>query len=290
VSQGQQPLRPWTEDKLGVLRDYLVPYCRILRGRSWLRGLVYVDAFASVGVYSDRQPDVDAVEFVDGSPFVALRCEPGFDRFVFVDADSQKLDALEANVQRQFPGTTAEYVRGDANEFLLAGLSRHVAYDRYERGFVFLDPYGLDVPLTSVRRLADTKAVDVLVNFSVMGFNRLLDRNEEPDDQAIARLHRVMGDTEWLAGLYDHQLDLFGEPHGRRARLDPSYVAEAYATRLREAFPHVSQPYLVNNSKNAPLHALLLASHQPVAIKIGNDIVSARQRRASGRRKQRLGR
>ncbi|MDA8189820.1 MAG: hypothetical protein M0T85_16895 [Dehalococcoidales bacterium] len=43
--------------------------------------LRYVDAFASIGLYHDS----DLQAYVDGSPVVALKCEPAFDEYWFIE-------------------------------------------------------------------------------------------------------------------------------------------------------------------------------------------------------------
>jgi len=87
---------PWAREKLGVLGDYLHQYSRILNKQSrWLKGHVYIDAFAGTGQAKVRRhvashdrdglllpgmEDEDQAQYLQGSPRVALDVEPPFTR------------------------------------------------------------------------------------------------------------------------------------------------------------------------------------------------------------------
>src|ERR1700731_3279486 len=86
---------PWAKQKLDALRQYLEFYTRVLKYQgSWLRGTIFVDAFAGPGLSRVRtKPKTDApaglfatdaesdnaeIEFLNGSPRVALDIENPF--------------------------------------------------------------------------------------------------------------------------------------------------------------------------------------------------------------------
>ena len=234
----------------------------------WLRSYSYIDAFASVGTYLD--PEI--AEYVDGSPFVALRCEPPFDEFWFVELSQGRLQNLRARVEAECPSCIAHFHQADANRVLQDEIARQITYESRRRGFVFLDPYGLEVDLQTVERLSKARAFDVFINFSTMGITRLLGRDELPDAQKSAILDRVMGDTAWIDALYARQPDFFGGEAVSRGPLDPLAVAGRYPHQVRKLFPHVSEAVLMSNSRNVPLYVLFLASHNQTAVRITNDI------------------
>jgi hypothetical protein len=53
---------------------------------------------------------------------------------------------------------------------------------------------------------------------------------------------------------------------------------QIYADQIFSLFSFVSNPVIMTNSKNAPLYALFLASHNQTAVKIVNDIFSRYER------------
>ena len=135
----------WTEEKLGILRQYLTAYTTALKSQPF--ELVYIDAFAGTGRReelrdSDGQlafpelDDSDARDFFDGSARIALQCDPPFHRCVFIERDAKKCEQLE-QVRREWASRTIEIRQGDANEELRAlascDWSRRRAADSFHR-------------------------------------------------------------------------------------------------------------------------------------------------------------
>jgi three-Cys-motif partner protein len=273
----EQVIRPWTQAKLDLLDKYLRAYSRIMQAqkqRGWLRSYAFVDAFANEGVYIDA----DQASYVDGSPRVALQCEPPFDECWFIELRSDRLTALQANVADLPASARARFVEGDANDVLTNQVLPAMRYTDYKRGLVFLDPYGTQVAWETVRQLAEAKAFDLFINFPIMGVNRLLDRDRRPDDHTLKLLERMTGDSRWAVELYTEQIDLFGESRYSRPVLRALELANLYMDRVRGLFGHASRLVVMTNSTNTPLYALFLASHKDVAVEITNDIFGQYER------------
>ncbi|MCC7105186.1 MAG: three-Cys-motif partner protein TcmP [Chloroflexi bacterium] len=274
----EQPIRLWTRDKLEILGKYLHAYSTIMRKQrdeeGWLKSYSYIDAFANEGQYFDA----DAREYVDGSPGVALKCDPPFDDYWFIELRASRLVSLQANVTALPNRERAHFVQGDANEVLANTITRQIRREYYRRGFVFLDPYGLQVSWDTACRLAEARAFDVFVNFPVMGVNRLLDRDRLPDERNTAALERIIGDSSWIEPMYESQPDLFGETRHQRGRSRAEEIADIYVRKLKALFGRVSRPVIMRNSANAPLYALFLASHNETAVKITNSIFQTYER------------
>ncbi|MDP2858819.1 MAG: three-Cys-motif partner protein TcmP [Bacillota bacterium] len=262
----------WSKDKLSLLGQYLHAYSVIMSKQKakWLQSYGYVDAFAGPGQYSDVEHRV----YVEGSPRVALACEPPFDEFWFVERSPRRLDQLKQLVACDFPNLTprVNFCHGDANAVLKDEILPLVTLSNHRRGFLFLDPYGLDVHFSTLQSVADAQTFDVFINFSVMGITRILEREDAPDQQTLDIVERVMGDSGWVDNLYWTQPTLFGEERSRRAQLKAQDVALQYGSRLRTCFPFVSEPVVMRNSKEVALYALVLASHNRAAANITNDI------------------
>src|SRR5205085_11678836 len=105
---------PWAKEKLSALGDYLSAYTQVLKNQSWCRGTIYFDAFAGPGLspvrstavpsssnkgdlFGDPEPetDIEAIEFIKGSPRVALDISHAFSRYIFNEKDDARLRELE---------------------------------------------------------------------------------------------------------------------------------------------------------------------------------------------------
>ena len=270
-------IRPWSRDKLELLSKYLHAYSVIMRKEkeTWLRAYHYVDAFASTGQYADP----DSQSYVDGSPLVALRCQPPFDEFWFVELSASRLERLRQRVEAECPGCYSHFLQGDANAVLRDQIAPKITWPSRQRGLIFLDPYGLEVEFETIRQLARTRTFDLFVNFSVMGIIRNLERQQFPDEHTVQMLARVMGDAEWVRDTYATQPDLFGaEERSFRPRLGYEQVAGQYIDGVKGLFKFVSEPVLMRNSVGAPLYVLFLASHNETAVKITNEIFKVYER------------
>jgi three-Cys-motif partner protein len=246
------------------------------RKKPWLKAYYYIDAFAGSVKPTAKE---DEQRYIEGSPLRALRTEPPFDGYWFIDASPQRTERLE-RLCDEFPDREIHVRRGDCNEILCNDILPNLSLKKKSprRAFVFLDPYGLQVDWQTITQLAETKACDIFINFSVMGVTRLLLKDKEPKTEVVEQLDKVMGNVDWLEKLYqlpqNIQLNLFDnqEPNASRDKISANRLADVYTERLKTLFPYVSNPVIMKNSKNAALYTLCLASHNEKAIKITNDI------------------
>ncbi len=113
---------------------------------------------------------------IDGSPRVALGIEPPFSQYVFVERDPVRASALR-RLETEFRGRrNVRIYEKDCNEYLREKLIENASVNwRRWRGIVLLDPFGMQVPWSTVQGLAATKALEVVINFPVgMAIQRLL--------------------------------------------------------------------------------------------------------------------
>ena len=261
---------PWSEQKLDLLSQYLHAYSRIMNKKKseWLKAYHYIDAFAGSLTPISR----DQQAYVDGSPLVALKTMPPFDGYWFIEKKQERIRRLKS-IKQEYPDRNVNIFHGDCNEILVSKICPRITYRSFQRAVVFLDPYGLQVKWETVIKLSETKAMDLFINFPIMGVNRLLKKREVPSQSAIEVLTRIFGDDSFL-NLYQEsrQLTIFGERPMERVTLDAESVSNLYRNRLKTLFKYVSQPKIMRNSTNSPLYALIMASHNERAIKITNDI------------------
>jgi three-Cys-motif partner protein len=184
---------PWAKEKLDALGQYLGFYTTVLKNqRRWLRGTIFVDAFAGPGLARVRtkgkeaerphlfgrefKPDTAEIEFLKGSPRVALDIANPFSTYIFIDRDPSRIAELTA-LKAEYSKTHMISIReGDANTVLRERISSNIDW-KHHRAVVFLDPFGMQVPWSTTELLARTKAVEVIINFPLgMAIQRLLTR------------------------------------------------------------------------------------------------------------------
>lgn len=282
---------PWAKEKLECLAKYLSAYTTILMRQKWCEGYVYVDAFAGAGSAPLRVPssgldegqlifdvvtyhsdDEERVEYVRGSPGRALDIPNPFTHYIFIERNPTRAKELE-NVRSEHPEigniTIAE---GDANDVLIQDLINGFDWRRF-RAVVFLDPFGLQVPWSTISGLAETNAVEVIVNFPVgMAIQRLLPRSGEISEKHRATLNRYLGSNEWENVIYVKTPDLFGEKVDK-AEGSGHQLAIWYRKRLKDAFGYASSPRLIRNSRGGHLYYLIFAGPNRTGARIAEHVL-----------------
>jgi three-Cys-motif partner protein len=281
---------PWAREKLEGLEDYLSAYMTILSKHAPLK-TVYVDAFAAGGRAVVRQQDHDdptihldlgdearegdAREVIDGSPQVALDINPPFNQYVFIEMDERRLADLR-KLEVAYKGRRNIAVRaGDCNEYLTTRLLKTLAANGLWRGVVFLDPFGMHVPWSTIEQLAKTAHVEVFLNFPVgMAIQRLLPRSGRFTEKRRAKLDDYFGDPGWYEQVYALEPGFFGDQlrkHDDAAKR----LVRWYRERLKTAFGFVSKERLITNSKGGHLYYLIFAGPNATGAKIASHVLSA---------------
>jgi len=286
----------WTDRKLQVLESYLQAYTTALkdkpsRGRPFRKA--FVDAFAGTGYReirrdehnSDQQslefPDLAGEEpqqLLDGSARIALRTEPSFDTYIFIEKSAARCAELEG-LKEDFPhrADRIKIRQGDANAEIRAlcrgNWSSH-------RAVLFLDPYGMQVEWQTIEAVAGTEAIDLWLLFPLgIGVNRLLTRSGDIPPSWRRRLDLLLGTTDWYDEFYrvDTEPTLFGdEQQVIKARMET--VGHYFNERLKTVFAGVvDQPGILRNSANSPLYLFCFAAGNPkgarIAVKIAKHLL-----------------
>jgi three-Cys-motif partner protein len=187
----------WTTAKLEVLAGYLQSYTSALKDKPspehpFRKG--YIDAFAGTGyrdAHGENDPSLSLLlpdlaerepkDLLDGSARLALKAEPRFDKYIFIDR-SPKRCALADDI---------EIRQGDANEEIQrlckANWTSH-------RAVLFLDPYGMQIEWPTIEAVAGTKAIDLWLLFPLgIGVNRLLKKSGDIPPQMASTTQSVAG-------------------------------------------------------------------------------------------------
>lgn len=152
-------------------------------------------------------------------------------------------------------------------------ITPYIRYERYNRGLIFLDPFGMDVEWSTIEEVAKTRALEIFMNFPVMALNRTVLRNDPNTltEEQIQRMNRFWGSTEWRDDVYEEVRTLFGTIELKSHPTTGSRLGRLFKKRLETLFPHVTHPLVMTNSRNAPLYCLIFAGHKPVGAKIVRD-------------------
>ena len=257
-------LNPWSKIKHEIIEKYAAAYTTILRKQRFLRRFVYIDAFAGAGVAIDAESN----ELVAAGALRALRVEPRFHEYHFIEQNPDKVAVLKG-ITEETPNVHVH--AGDFRDILPGLLSRCLWKD-YARGLCLLDPYGLTVDYALLQEIAAMKTVEMFFNFMLVGANRNVLWNIDPAKISARRatlMTRVWGHNRWADELYEREQGLFGDIH---RKVSNERVGEAYRRRLAEAgFAYVPQPIAMKNRVNAPVYLLYFASPN----KTGGAIVEA---------------
>ena len=165
----------WTEAKLTVIAKYLRSYTTALKGQPSKEHpfkKTYIDAFAGTGyrqAHLDDEgpqtadlllPDLAEREpqaLLDGSARVALRTEPRFDKYIFIERSTGRCAHLES-LKAEFPTLALDIGirQGEANAEI-----REICRAKWtsDRAVLFLDPYGMQVEWETLEAVAGTRAI-----------------------------------------------------------------------------------------------------------------------------------
>jgi len=280
----------WTSEKINKVEKYLVEYTKILSKQKFR--FAYIDAFAGTGyrTVENGKTDTDFLfpelleketqSFIDGSVKIALKIEPHFHKYFFIEKDPRKVLILE-KLRDEHPLLKNEIaiINQDANTFL-QDICINRKWDS-NRAVLFLDPYGMQVTWDTIKAIAKTEAIDLWLLFPLgVAVNRLLKKNGKIVTSVRKRLNDMFGTEDWYDSFYQiySAQTLFGEESGVRKTTNFDSIGKYFVSRLKEIFPGVAEkPLSLMNSKNNPLYLLCFASANPrgakTAVKIANYIL-----------------
>lgn len=254
----------WSELKLDIIEKYGVAYTNAFKNNNLKK--YYIDAFSGAGVHLSKETG----EQIDGSPARALKVNPPFDGFYFIDLNDRKTDHLQTLCKGK-PNVTIH--TGDCNDYLSKQVLPNIQYAKFNRALCLLDPYGLHLDWEVMRMAGQSKAIDMFLNFPVMdmNMNAIWKNSEREAGEGTERMNRFWGDDSWRKAAYAEEPDLFGT---RTVKQGNDSIVEAFQKRLKDVagFKFVAEPLPMKNKTNAVVYYLFFAAQKPVAAKIITDI------------------
>jgi len=265
VSGDYDLIGPWSEVKLDILREYAAPYSKILAANNFYH--LYIDGFAGPGSHISRT----TLEPVPGSPLNALRTNPPFREYHFIDADPGRVKQL-----RDYVGARPEIhvYTGDCNDILLRQVFPRALYEDRHRALCLLDPYNIDLSWDVIATVGRMRSIEIFLNFMVMDMNmNVLLRDPEKEDPAqISRMTRFWGDESWRTAAYEQspQGDLFRDNKSVKVEDANEKIAEAYRQRLLDVagFNYAPHPLAFTNRLGKTIYYLFFASPNETGKKI----------------------
>lgn len=281
----------WTEQKLKCIKDYLQAYTTALKNQKFK--LFYIDAFAGTGSRTletsapEGQLRLDEVakdeqEIFDGSAKIALDIEPPFDEYVFVEKDPEKYAVLDL-FRYEYPDKTINIIKEDANEFIASCCQ---SWPRDRRAVLFLDPFGLAVDWSSIRCIAETKAIDLWILFPLGSVMRMLPNDSDISDAWRQKLTRFFGEDAWYERFYANHgeamgqlaLSLPGTSSPMIKTADYTAITAYFVERLKTVFPAegvVETPMILYNSIPSPIFLLCFAASNPKGASLAKRIAQS---------------
>ncbi len=258
----------WSEVKLEIIEQYGAAYTKAFSRNPKLKKY-YIDGFSGAGVHIAKKTKAR----VEGSPSRALKVQPPFDGYCFIDLNADKTEYLRSICGDR---RDVDIHTGDCNAYLTGTVLPKIQYSKFTRALCLLDPYALHLDWEVILRAGQSKAVDMFLNFPVMDINRnAIRRNPDkvPPD-GIERMNKFWGDESWRQAAYvrSKQQNLFSEPELEKQPNE--VIVAAFRERLTKVagFNFVPDPLPMKNSRNAVVYYLFLASPKAVAAKIITDI------------------
>jgi three-Cys-motif partner protein len=142
---------------------------------------------------------------------------------------------------------------------------------------VFLDPFGMQVPWTTISTLAKTKGLEVFLNFPFqMAINRLLKVSGDIPPAWEKRLDDTFGSPDWRSLVYNNVPDMMGS---RKVKRDDATerVLNWFSGRLRREFGYASEAQLIRNTRGNALYYLIWAGPHSAGL-TGADYILGKKR------------
>ena len=223
----------------------------------------YLDLYAGAGYNRIRGTST----IVLGSPLLALTVEHPFDKYIFCEEDTQKLDALEQRTKRLAPTADVAYVPGDCNA-KLKEIFKEIPRGSKEStalGLSLVDPYDLGIKFETLRALS-SRYIDFLCLLALsMDARRNYQRYVEPESRKV---DEFLGNSDWRKRWETAQLTGLEFP-----KFLAMEFSEAMKTLGYIPPPLYTMKEVRSDERNLPLYHLALFSRSTKAYDFWNEVL-----------------
>jgi len=225
-----------------------------MKNSRW-QGCCYIDLLTGCGRCVLENSDQE----FDGSPLIAVKCEPAFKALVFVEADGELVTALRARTASA--PVQPQIILGNCNDSATISKIRQ-AVPANMLGICFVDNLGWEVSLSAISRIVASRHIDLVVTFQESAFTRNVPRAfKEP--KMSAQFDAALG-PGWRQAVADFEARKTSAPDVATALADfytdrLKLLGYKYATRLNDS---------MKNSMNATLYRVVSFSKHPLGGKL----------------------
>lgn len=272
----------WTEAKIEILVEYAKAYLTIMNkfADQYRWKLMYFDGFAGSGFIKKGNDENRQLIIGAAKRILELDKPRAFDRYYFVEKESQNANELIKNTKDLYPHKLINIASTDCNEKIESmGSFLKSPKGKQYKVLAYIDPCGMQLNWKSLAALQKLK-VDVWILVPTgMGVNRLLKNDGKISDAWLERLETFLGmeKKEILDYFYSQTVvpTLFGDEivtTKEDKAIEKS--AQLYQERLNQLFQYVSNPYILKNKSNSIMFHFFMASNNRQAINVANDITN----------------
>jgi three-Cys-motif partner protein len=251
----------WTETKHRLVSLYSELFSSGMKDK-WRRR-VYVELYAGAGYSRVRGTS----RVILGSPLRSLTVKHPFDKYVFCEENTEKMDALKIRVKRTAPAANVAYILGNCNQLvdhILAEIPQGSPQDTV-LSLCFADPFDIGLKFATIRALS-RRYVDFLVLLAVYSdANRAYKRYVVED---AVKVDEFLGSETWRERWRIAQ----GE-----AIAFPKFLATEFANSMESlgylATPLHAMKCVRSDEKNLRLYYIALFSRKELAFKFWDDVL-----------------
>lgn len=269
----------WTEQKIDMIVGYAKAYLTIMNKYPQFKKL-YFDGFAGSGDISQKNKS-EEIETIKGTAIRILEVDSPktFDTYYFVEKNEANKIELETTISKKFTNRNSYVVNEDCN-VKLKSMALFMQKNKSQRALAFIDPFGMSVDRESIESLRGLGIDLWILVLTGIGVGRLLKNDGNIPDAWIKKLEKFLGISkdEINRRFYKSikQNNLFSdEPLSLQIKESSTInkIHSLYKERLSTVFKYVSDPFVMRNRKNAIMYHFMMATNNPAALGIANDIV-----------------
>lgn len=199
--------------------------------------------------------------------------------YYFVEKDDVYVQSLKDQIRTNYPNRRTAYaIQGDCNVKLI-DMADFLKSNNNFRALAFIDPYGMTVNWSSIEALK-ALGVDLWILVPTgLGVNRLLKNDGNITDAWLLKLEKFLGlNRDVITNHFYKKTNvttLFGDDLTLKNKETNivQKIGALYKERLKSVFEFVSDSFVMRNSNNSIMYHFMMATNNPAAIKIANDVV-----------------
>ena len=251
---------PWAARKYKLVKYYSNLFATSMKNK-W-DNRIYIDLYSSSGYTRIKGTN----EIVMTSPLIAASVDDKFDKYIFCEIDSVKIDALEKRMKRDFDNINKKFINADVNLFVNQIIEEIPTFSKEFTGITLclVDPYKIDnFAFKTILSLSFYKIDFLILIPSYMDVNR---NEKNYIDEHSTLVTKFLDNPNWRDE-WD-KLKLKGFTFG-------TFIVKAFNDRMiKEGFLGLNNDEFIlirNPQNNSPLYHLAFYSKNKLGKKFWNN-------------------